>query len=257
VRLYCCLSVIILLGLTFGAHAEEAKSDSADRWDSAKQKDADCKDCLTRGYGIGMPCACLQALAVDLPGPFDLYYCHAHYTDSCEDPYEEENWFGKPTNPNLPQICNGANESGACESLYNFYRQHGGETFPGHGSNLTADYAWDLVRSGLRAAQSKSPKLRYASAPEYHIIPKGSVPKSLGATDDMLVMAAEVTLHFEGSPADGKKIYLCFQLDSAKGEEITPIKEITESKHFFGQKFRIKYKVGSEDEPRTGFVWVK
>jgi hypothetical protein len=260
-RRYCYLSVVILLGLAYGARTEEAKSDSADESATAKQKDADCNDCLMQrgARGVGMPCSCLQELAIDWPGPIDLYLCHAHWTDSCEDPYEVDVWCGSSPSHPLPQVCNDANGSGECESIF-FYRSERGAfpEFPGHGCELDADSGWNMVNSGMKAAKEKSPTLVIATAPEYHVIPKDNVPKSLGATGDIVVIAADFTPHLAGSPSDGKKYYLCLELKSAKGvKKMSPIKEITESKHFFGRKFRIKYKVEGDDEPRTGLVWVK
>jgi hypothetical protein len=257
-RRYCHLSVAILLGMAHGAHTEETKSESAPKATSAKQKEAGGKGCLTRNgdYG-GMPCACLQYRILDFPGPNDLYYCHAHWSDNCEDPYEEDVWCGYPTNPNLPQVCHGANESGECEQIIFFFRRGPHETCPGHGSNLTADNAWDIVLLGLNAAKEKAAKFEFASAPEYFIIPKSNVPKSLGATADVVVMAVEITPQVENNRIpDDSKFTFCLQLDSLDGAKITPI-TITDSKHSFGRKFRIRYKVAGKDEKRLGLVWMK
>ena len=191
----------------------------------------------------GPPCCCLQQKWIDNPGPFDVYICLTYYGPTCTNPVEEQ-WFGQPTNPNLPQIC----QNRTCESLEE--ERKGESGMPGHGLDLTAQSAWEMIQPGLQAAGQKLK----AVTPEYHMIPSDKIPEKLGIKGDILVMAVPTKVTAKNSPLEGKTFYLCLQIDSAEENQITAA-NMDDGEPRRGRQFAINYKV--DGEQRRGLVWLK
>lgn len=197
---------------------------------------------LTRG----LPCACIQQLWVDYPGPYDLYFVLV-YVENCEEPGEEDLWYGEPSNAERPQVC----EENTCENFD--VKRTGVGGLPGHGHALTGADAWKTVQQGLQAAKKKTPKLEYG-VPQYHKIPQEKLPEGLEMTEDLCILAVPITVHVAGSSADGRVYYLCFQLDSIGDAKFTEA-TFGDAKLGSGEQLHVPYQV--EGKSRTGLVWLR
>ncbi len=194
------------------------------------------------------PCSCLQELWVDYPGPYDLYFSLNHYSN-CYDTPDEGLWYGWPNNYTLPQSC----ADDECEE-YEETPNRSAALFPGHGQNLVGTKAWEIFRTGLDSAVRKMPGLEFGP-PAYHVIPQKSLPAKLNATQDMVVMAIPINVHVKGSRFDGKNYYLCVQMDTADGLQITKA-TFEDAKPGLGSQFQVKIRT-QNGEVRKGLVWLK
>lgn len=195
-----------------------------------------------------VPCSCLQELWVDYPGPYDLYFSLNHIT-SCSDEGQEGLWYGAPTNFSFPQDC----EENQCEE-YQGPENRLAASFPGHGQELVGTKAWDVFRTGLESAARKMPGLEFG-APSYYVIPHKSLPVQLKATRDIVVMAIPVSVHIKESRFDGRNYYLCVQISSAEGVQLSQA-TFEGTRTGRGRQFRIKIRPQNGDA-RLGLVWLR
>ena len=196
----------------------------------------------------GPPCSCLQELWVDYPGPYDLYFSLNHI-DSCNDIGDEGLWYGSPTNMTLPQHCS----EDECEEYQGPENRSAG-FFPGHGHELVGAKAWDVFRTGLESAARKMPGLEFGP-PSYYVIPRKILPTKLKATRDLVVMAIPVSVHIKGSKFDGKNYYLCLEMSSAEGVQLSPA-SFESARSGRGHQFQTKIRPKNGDA-RLGLVWLK
>jgi hypothetical protein len=197
-------------------------------------------------FAAAPPCACLQELWVNYPGPFDLYIALVKQID-CNDEPEEALWYGTPYYSTLPQIC----EDGDCQPYDDDDERVA--SVPGHGQSLVGIKAWEMFRVGIEAAVRKAPGLEFGE-PSYHNFSQTSLPTSIAIKGDLLVMAIPMTVHAKGSPIDGKTYYFCVQIDSANGLSLTNA-AFEKGKAGSGSQLHIKYRV--KGETRNGLVWLK
>jgi hypothetical protein len=181
---------------------------------------------------------------MDYPGPYDLYICRSYF-ESCEEEPGVEMWYGEPSNSIRPQEC--VDEEEQCEA-----EAYGGEKakgIVGHGSALTPASAWGMARAALQAAKKQVHQLKWDD-PEFHEIPKTKIPEGFEITSNIFVMAIPIS----GKSPTTDTYYLCIQIDTAEGEDLTDA-EFDDPVLGSGRQFTIKYDVDGEE--RFGLVWLK
>lgn len=216
-----------------------------------KQSTEECGCAKSKHDGWGSPpqCDCIQFLLQDYPGYNDLYVCYTFY-HTCDEEGELNYWFGEPADDqDRPEICTETAQS-QCEPSQS---DHWAAEIPGHGLNLDAASAWNLVQGALQAAQNKKRCFTW-DPPQYHTLP--NMPLGIGLLRDVTILAVPIHVQLPGSKLNGKTIYMCVQIDSAQADQIVPVQDVRPSPSH-GAQFGVKYKVTGEATERVGLVWLK